>query len=146
MTEDGPSDADLCRAVSSAYYALFHRILREGADRLAGAVEGVPPPSWSLVYRAFNHGGMAERCGQVAAPPAPLRPHDFPASAQAVAAPFRSLQRDRHSADYDPVVTFEPEFVEGRISATADAIQLLEAMSPDDARLFVTFLLLGARR
>ena len=142
-----PSQSDLRRVVSTAYYALFHRILREGADRLAKADpdEG-GSKAWSLVYRAYSHGLMADRCGQIAQPPPPLVSGDFTAATQELANLFRALQRERHQADYDPLARFEVSFVAGRIAAVVDALRCLDAMAADEATLFVAFLLFGARR
>lgn len=146
-TQDKPRQAALRRAMRTAYYALFHRILQEGADRLVGDTEELRrSKSWSLVYRAFNHGTMAERCGQVTQPPAPFNRSDFPAAVCFVATAFKTLQNERHRADYDPAALFEVEGVQGRVETARNAINRLDELKTADSALFVTFLLFGARR
>ena len=54
-----PKQASLRRAVSAAYYALFHLLVADGAKRLSPA----KPDGLSLVIqRAFNHGEMRNVC------------------------------------------------------------------------------------
>ena len=48
-----PSQASLRRAVSTAYYALFHLLVEEGALRWTGSPEGR-----TGFERGFNHGSM----------------------------------------------------------------------------------------
>ena len=59
-----PRQASLRRAVSAAYYALFHLLTAEGAKRLSPAKpKGLRP----LIQRAYNHGDMRNVCVSVAA-------------------------------------------------------------------------------
>ena len=47
-----PRRADLCRAISTAYYAMFHCLAHTCADRLAGRAGTVGNrPMWRRVYR-----------------------------------------------------------------------------------------------
>lgn len=58
-----PRQASLRRAVSAAYYALFHLLIAEGARRLAPArPKGLRP----LIQRAYNHGDMRAVCVSIA--------------------------------------------------------------------------------
>jgi len=52
-----PHQADLRRAVSAAYYALFHAVAAAAADTLIGTtVSHRASPIWSRVYRSLEHG------------------------------------------------------------------------------------------
>jgi uncharacterized protein (UPF0332 family) len=103
-----PRQASLRRAVSAAYYALFHLLAAEGARNF---VPSQPPGLRAQVGRAFSHDGMEQVCKQFAAGAAseraaqllqgPIEP-DLKAVAQA----FVFLQRARHEADYDVGTTF----------------------------------------
>lgn len=106
-----PKQASLRRAVSAAYYAVFHLMAREGARRLA---PGEPRGLREQVQRAFNHTAMNEVCrrfaqGNVAGLPpamralvvAPLAPRLV-----FIAAAFVDLQAARHRADYDTTAQF----------------------------------------
>jgi hypothetical protein len=62
-----PSEAQLRRAVSTAYYALFHNVLRAGAQRFMGPVSEIKP-GYTLIYRGFTHGRMKSVCASVGVP------------------------------------------------------------------------------
>jgi shikimate 5-dehydrogenase len=86
----GPaSDAQLRRAVSTAYYAVFHKILRETADRFVGP-DHSSKAAYRLVYRNFDHNRVREVCLRLS-----LEMRDFASS-------FPFLQSARHRADYAP--------------------------------------------
>ena len=56
-----PTQADLRRAVSTAYYALFHCLAATAADLLTGSSRS---PEWHQVYRALEHGKARSACRQ----------------------------------------------------------------------------------
>ncbi len=90
-----PRRVDLCRAVSTTYYALFHCLASTCADRLAGRPGTVGNrPMWRRVYRAPDHGQAKARCERV--------PSSFPDSVRHFGRTFATLQKKRHFADYDP--------------------------------------------
>jgi hypothetical protein len=103
-----PRQASLRRAVSAAYYAVFHLLSAEGASRLS-------PPQRLLraqVARAFAHRDMREVCRQFAAGSlsmmtAPLLSDPLEDELREVADAFVELQNARHSADYDLSVNFD---------------------------------------
>lgn len=96
-----PKQANLRRAVSAAYYALFHLLTSESARRLAPAS---PPNLMSEVSRAFEHATMRHVCKSLLTPTSALigtfrlTPTD---DLRIVAEAFNSLQDARHTADYD---------------------------------------------
>ena len=55
-----PTQTDLRRAVSTAYYALFHCLAAAAADLLTG--NGSRGPEWHQVYRALEHGKARKAC------------------------------------------------------------------------------------
>jgi uncharacterized protein (UPF0332 family) len=99
LVHTAPStQASLRRAVSSAYYAVFHLLIADAAS------------NWNNVKlraalgRAFDHGIMRTASNRLS------NTRDFPftgedpqvvASLRFVALTFTQLQEDRHSADYD---------------------------------------------
>ena len=90
-----PRRADLCRSVSTAYYALFHCLAHTCADGLAGRLRSVGNrPMWRRVYRALEHRQAKMRCENV--------PPQFPEEMRHFGETFAELQRRRHFADYDP--------------------------------------------
>lgn len=99
-----PRQVSLRRAVSSAYYSLFHLLVRDTARSL------VPKSDQQLrllLPRAFIHEEMATACRTFAAGgtlPAVIqqvyRALTVPPKLRAVAQAFVDLQKARHDADY----------------------------------------------
>lgn len=96
-----PRQASLRRAISAAYYAMFHLMIQDATAILISRPELRPK-----FARAFDHGDMkqASRAFATAQPP------QFPAltggaaispDLQDVAAAFVELQEARHEADYN---------------------------------------------
>src|SRR5262249_27390493 len=103
-----PRQADLRRAISTAYYALFHAILTEAADDFVG-VKHRASPRYSLLYRSVNHISLRDLCQDVVKAKLPQRYSGYAPSGGfgpdlvAVASAVIELQEKRHSADYDPL-------------------------------------------
>ncbi len=60
-----PKQANLRRAVSSAYYGVFHYLDRESCNRLFGSQHGQAPYR-HVLGRAFVHTGMKKACASFA--------------------------------------------------------------------------------
>lgn len=141
IAEQKDSEAHLRRAVSTAYYAMFHSLARIAADRL---VRQSSPAShaitWNHVYRSLQHGHAKRQCLNAAA----LRA--YPAEIRRFAAWFARLQDQRHQADYDPAATFEAAQVRRGIRYAADRIHGFERTAEADQLAFAAWVLLLARR
>lgn len=59
-----PTQADLRRAVSSAYYALFHFLIEEATLSIVGTARAKEPLR-QLVGRGFNHTAMREASAEM---------------------------------------------------------------------------------
>jgi len=103
-----PKQASLRRAVSTAYYSLFHFL----GEECSGIVCGVTPDKRALrelVCRALDHGKMKTLCQQFKSQKDAqklLLPFwsTLPIAStkiDIVAASFVKLQQERHRADYD---------------------------------------------
>ena len=98
-----PKQASLRRAVSTAYYALFHLLTAEAAARV---VPNALAQTRFAIQRWFDHTQMVRACSFFSAPsltgaahkllPRPLSPDLL-----TVARAFVQMQELRHSADYD---------------------------------------------
>jgi hypothetical protein len=93
-----PTQASLRRAVSSAYYAVFHLLIADATSNWSNV------PLRPALGRAFDHGLMKTASNRL------LNKSEFPfigedplvvASLRFVAARFSQLQEDRHFADYN---------------------------------------------
>jgi hypothetical protein len=89
-----PTDASLRRAVSRAYYAVFHLLIEDAC------------PSWArkdvrdYLARAFDHGTMKKASGWTTSRSYPNTTPQVLQKLHFVAGAFSQLQNDRHLADY----------------------------------------------
>jgi hypothetical protein len=140
-----PRQASLRRAVSAAYYALFHLLADEGARRLTPPQ---PSPLRRQVSRAFDHRHMREVCQEFKKPNLPdnLRALlDLPVETDlmAVANAFVALQNARHEADYDLSATFNRIEVLQKIAQVHSAFFSWQAVrGRPNATVFLAALLL----
>jgi uncharacterized protein (UPF0332 family) len=94
-----PSQASLRRAVSTAYYALFHLLTEEAALRWSGSSE-----ARTGMERAFQHGPMRNTSMQFQKKIWEDWHGDrrtIPLVIREIASAFVDLQEERHAADYD---------------------------------------------
>lgn len=101
-----PRQANLRRAVSTAYYALFHLLAESGSYQMA---PNRPPELHLQIRRAFDHAEMKQVCrqfgaGGVANLPVETRTlitEPLETSLIEIARTFVDLQNARHDADYN---------------------------------------------
>lgn len=55
-----PRQVDLRRAISNAYYSLFHAVLTDAADDFVGSTHR-QSPRYALVYRSVDHKSLRKR-------------------------------------------------------------------------------------
>lgn len=114
-----PKQASLKRAVSTAYYALFHELADLCSRELVGAPQQANWANYRQVYRALDHRN-ARRV---------LDPQKSEDDVLAIALAFSTLQRERHTADYDPEFTLSrPDAIE-LIGQATRAIHALRGLA-----------------
>ena len=96
-------EVKLRRAVSGAYYAVFHLIISDAVQQLA---PNVPTPINHRIRRWFNHAEMKAICQRflpvrLRSPLSDLVGESASADMQVAAKNFIELQEARHKADYD---------------------------------------------
>ena len=131
-----PSQANLRRALSTAYYATFHCLAATIADALMGKDRG---DAWHQTYRALEHGSARRACKNMQV----MR--EFPSEVQSFAETFSNLQRARHQADYALDGRYDKPSVLANIEAAADAIACLEAADIRHRRRFAAHVLFKRR-
>lgn len=124
-----PKQADLRRAVSASYYALFHFLIHESSRQVAGSL-ATKGDLKHLTSRAFDHGKMKEVCSefQKQTPKDLLKPFWTSLNVQATSEPqkiakaFIRLQELRHQADYDLSISFSKQEALDAHQLASDAV------------------------
>jgi len=143
-----PRQANLRRAVSSAYYALFHLLIAEFVHK------GLPGHQKALmdrVSRSFNHSDMLKVCRQWQQPVLPQVIQNLlvvPADARltSIARTFVDLQEARHEADYDVSVRLSKSETLARVEEVELPFAKWKAVrNSTQAVTFLVSLAFGAR-
>ena len=136
-----PLETDLRRAVSTAYYALFHCLAASCAATLVGGIgSNRNERAWTRTCRALEHGVVRRRC---------LRQQDiasFPGAIQDFAKAFVELQGRRHMADYAPEAPFSKSDVTRAINLAESVIADFSAVNLADRRAFAVRILFDHNR
>lgn len=134
-----PRNADLKRATSTLYYALFHALAHQCANTLIGQKHRQSEP-WVRVYRALEHGKARSEFKRIALV------KDFAALSQ-IAKLFIDLQDLRHHADYDPGASkLSATGVEEYYKLVNEAFAAMAAVPAETWREIVTIILLKDRK
>jgi uncharacterized protein (UPF0332 family) len=104
-----PRQASLRRAISTAYYALFHFLIREAMREIG---PNLSEENYNRAYRWFDHGAMirvarafSQAVVKIPGSKVILVPSND-VGVQFIAKQFSDLQEQRHTADYDPGAAF----------------------------------------
>jgi len=133
-----PRQANLRKACSAAYYALFHTLCDTCASMLIGDQD--TRRAWTQMYRAIDHRVAKANCRRqemVAR---------FPAEIQRFADMFVQMQEKRHRADYDPNSRYYKSEIETDIEAARIAIADFRGVSTRHRRAFAAYIILGNPR
>ena len=132
-----PAQARLRRAVSTAYYAMFHCLAALAADLFIGRKRS---PAWHRTYRALEHGRARNACQQGPA----MR--EFPTAVRKFATTFVILQAERQRADYAlNVDAYQKSEVLEHVTAAERAIGQFEQADIDARRGFAAHVLFRQR-
>jgi hypothetical protein len=129
-----PTQADLRRAASTAYYAAFHFVMAQCADLLTCDPGGVSlSRAWYQVYRSIKHADVRTACNE-----AVVAAYGFPKEVREFAALYPSLRRLREEADYDPKLgALIPQHVMAKITEVDYAIGQFLCAAESHRRAFV---------
>jgi hypothetical protein len=140
-----PRQASLRRAVSTAYYALFHLLIEDAIKRWSGHKN-----SRIGLARAFEHANMDKV--SKAFQKSSWQGFDgsnvlIPQDLQKVARAFINLQAERHRADYNYATRFNRTDVQEKVSQVRDAFEQWARVRKDPAAdYYLVALLTGNRR
>lgn len=132
-----PSQEALRRAVSTAYYAMFHALATSNADLIVGAKTPANQSNWIATYRSLRHFRAQN----------PLHgwPHLFSTPVQNFAVVIAGIKEERENADYNPNANFTQNQVVSWIDSAERAIIEFNAASPQE-RAMVAIATLAGRR
>ena len=133
-----PQQMQLRKAVSAAYYALFHALAGSNADTLIGAAPQFRNLSaWTQTYRALDHGFARRQINRGLA--------EFVPVVQDFGNAFAILQEERHKADYDPNAQFTRADTVRLINRAESAITAFTNSDPTERKAFAAHVLFRAR-
>lgn len=134
-----PTQSEIRRSISSAYYAVFHALARTCANSLVGKTPSRRPnKAWVEVYRGLNHGVCQKACGRASEV-------NFPGGILDFADAFSQLQEHRHKADYDPAIRFTKVDAEHWYGVAQESVSSLRSASGVDKRAFAAWVLISSQ-
>lgn len=145
-----PRQADLRRAISAAYYALFHAVLTDAADDFVGRTHR-HTARYSLLYRSIDHRSLRELCKDITKPSLPdkyskyLPAGGFGADLNALATALVDLHEKRQLADYDPLFRAALADVALDIAKARAALVRFRHASRPQRRAFLALLVFSPR-
>lgn len=146
-----PKQVNLRRALSAAYYAIFHYLVNE-ACRIQIGTQHAQSPFRHVLGRAFTHVTMKQACasfggGMLKASVAKGLPsgavgyYSIPPEIRSLARMFVDLQDRRHLADYDLAERFTRSDVLIMIENAKRHVTAFAQLPPsDDKRFFLACL------
>jgi uncharacterized protein (UPF0332 family) len=139
LTAQGNSSAFRRRAVSSAYYAVFHALARQCADFMTQGTDRTLE-SYSRVYRSLEHGPLKQAFLQE-----PLKQH---AKLGEAGQSIVHLQAERFKADYAPPIPglFSLSEAKQLVSVARATVTTLSELSKDETRDLASLLYFQTRR
>ena len=133
-----PTQADMRRAISTAYYALFHTLAASNAELIAGQPHSsISSYAWERVYRRLDH-GRAKNNLRVALDLLSQRGVNF-------ARAFIDLQDRRQEADYNPNPQVVPSDALNIIARAQTAIRDFAQLTQEERRLLAAQSLFDRR-
>lgn len=145
-----PRQVDIRRAISAAYYAIFHATITAAADQFVG-VSNRDESRYGLVYRSVDHAWLRKLCEEVQKPTmssklkryAPAT--GFGPNIVALAAAVEELQEKRRSADYDVMIRMNRSDAALAISTAQAALDRFGTASQPERIAFLSLLLFQPR-
>jgi len=142
--------ADRRRAISSAYYAVFHVTLAALADQFVGKGDR-KSVLYALAYRSIDHGPLTKLCKAISNPQTRVKflPY-FPdnglgANIIEYASLLAQLKEKRTAADYDPSHWVTIDDARQAIAEARSAIEGFTKASSARRRAFLALLIFPVR-
>ncbi|MGH6675683.1 MAG: hypothetical protein ACRECE_05580 [Xanthobacteraceae bacterium] len=143
-----PRQVDIRRAISAAYYSVFHATL--AANEYVGAAHKWAN-RYTLAYRSIDHQKVREVCAKAKLAHVPREislyaPSDgFDPEIRDLASALHELQQKRHDADYNPSIRVRTSDARLAISAARRVLDRLQAANSASREAFLGLLLFKVR-
>jgi uncharacterized protein (UPF0332 family) len=141
-----PKQASLRRAVSTAYYAVFHLLASDAASQ---ASPNSPTGLSQRIQRSLDHTAMKQASKGFASNNLSMAIKSFvaqplPLLLVSVAGSFNKLQEERHEADYDLASKFDRARAQNAVVRAEQVFRDWAAIrDTDDAKVFLAALMFG---
>ena len=133
-----PSEADLRRAISTAYYAVFHTLAESNAELIAGLPQSdMSSHAWERVYRRLDHGRAQNNLRMVLDQLSP--------NGENFSRTFIDLQGLRQEADYNPNFSITDTRALNLIELAETAISAFAQLSEEERRFIAAQSLFDRR-
>ena len=145
-----PRQVDIRRAISAAYYGIFHYLLIAAADEVVGVTKRATP-RYALVYRSVDHRDLKELCLEAKKQQMTRKYQSsvpvggLGANIQAFASAVAELQEKRHSADYDPSTRVKTSDARLAIATARSAIGRFNRADEAQRTVFLFLMLFPPR-
>jgi uncharacterized protein (UPF0332 family) len=145
-----PRQVDLRRAISAAYYGVFHAALTAAADQFVGATKR-SNSQYALVYRSIDHKALRDICKEVQKPTLPRKyePYKptkgFGPNIRAFAGAALELYEKRLAADYDPLIRIKREDALLAVGTARSALHRFQKAGVSRRKTFLALLLFPPR-
>jgi hypothetical protein len=146
-TKPGATQADLRRAISTAYYAVFHFCLTAAVDLVLGSSTR-QTSAYAFVYRSVDHKtlrGLCRQLSQSTPQNVPIVPSIGFGDIANFARVTDNLYGQRLLADYDPSASFTDVEAKLAISGATQAITWFNGSSAVQQNAFLVMLLFRQR-
>jgi hypothetical protein len=135
-----PAAWDKRRAISTAYYALFHFLSLKCADGFVGSANDGFSRARRQAYRSLDHGAVKAASVEANDPA-----RGFPEGIVRFASAFRQLQELRHAADYEEEFSLDADLTLRIIEEAEGAMLAFDSESAAHQRAFLVLAALRKR-
>jgi uncharacterized protein (UPF0332 family) len=144
-----PRQVDLRRAMSAAYYGLFHAVMIAAADQVIGAAHRAHN-RYGLVYRSIDHSTLRGLCNGIKQTLSPkynpyLPRGGFGQNITDFATAVIELQEKRHTADYNPMARMKRSDVLMSVRTARAAFRQFQSANAEQRTTFLILLLFPPR-
>lgn len=135
-------EADLRRATSDLYYALFHRVCEAIVEPLVlDPASPIFKSAYEGLYRSPDHATLEKRCKHVAS-----TKEDFSDATRRFAKQLASLKNKREIADYNPLAQIKISAVRNDLTTVESVLEEFGKLGALERLKFAMFVGIAGRK